>query len=328
MAFDLMNLQKTKISRDLGSYVNYFYGESKRGKSTLCSKINTDSNLFICTEKGYGALNIYKIDLTSWSETNGLLRELKKPEIKEKFTMVTIDTVDILYSLCQDFVIKTNGVQNLADKPYGILFGQVDKLFNDFILGIQRAGYGITFVGHAKIQSKLAKKNNNTETEVDCIIPSLAKRGYQIISALSDNIFYCDIVEDEDGNEQRVLRTRATSTIFAGSRFGYLPEIIPMDADILKEEMQKAIDKEENTTDEKKNLFMEETKIDFNKIKEKLNKLVVEKFAPNDAMATVTKVVEHYLGTGNRVADATEQEADALQLIYDELLMYVEENNL
>lgn len=326
--FDLLGLEKNKISRDLGSFTNFIYGQSKVGKSTLVSKINTDSNLFISTEKGYSALNIYTVDLTNWSETNALLRQLKDPKVKEKFSMVTIDTVDILYSLCQDYVIKINGVQSLSDKPYGVLFGQVDKLFNDFILGIQRAGYGITFIGHAKAQSKLAKKNNNIEAEIEYMMPSLTKRGYQIVSALVDNIWYCDIDVDEEGNEVRVLRTRATKEFAAGSRFKYLPSVIPMDADILTKELRTAIDKEENTTDEKKPLFVEETKVDFDEIKEELTRLVTNIFAPNDAMAIVTKTVEHYLGVGNRVADATEQEADALQLIYDELLMYAEDNNL
>ena len=327
MAFDLLNLQKNEISRDLGSFTNFLYGQSKIGKSTLASKINTDKNLFISTEKGYGALNIYTVDLTSWNETNQLLRQLKDPKVKERFTMVTIDTVDILYSLCQDYVIKINGVQSLTDKPYGVLFGTVDKLFNDFILGIQRAGYGITFIGHAKSQSKLAKKNN-AEEEVDYMMPSLAKRGYQIVSALCDNIFYITINEDENGEPIRVIKTRATNEYFAGSRFSHLPETILLDADVLKEEMQKAIDKEENTTDEKKPLFIEETKIDFNEIIDKLTVLVTDIFVPNDKMQVVQKIVEHYLGVGQRVADATPQEADALQLIYDELLMYAEDNNL
>ena len=143
-----------------------------------------------------------------------------------------------------------------------------------------------------------------------------------------DNIFYITIDEDEDGNHKRVLKTRATNEYFAGSRFKYLPETILLDADVLKEEMQKAVDKEENTTEEKKDLFVKETKIDFDEVKEKLTEIVTEVFAPNDKMQVVQKIVEKHLGVGNRVNDATEEQADALQLIYDELLMYMEDNNL
>lgn len=327
MAIDLMNLQKNKISRDLGSYMCFYYGNSKVGKSTLANKLYGDDALFIATEKGYNALSVFAVDLTSWNETNSLLRQLKMPEIKERFKVIVIDTVDILYDLAVSYILKINGCTDLSDKPFGKLYGEVDKIFNEFLLSITRLGYGLALIGHAKTQSKLAKKGNN-EVESDYTIPSLARRGYQIVAAMVDNIFYITIDEDEDGNQKRVLKTRATNEYFAGSRFKYLPETILLDADILKEEMQKAVDKEENTTEEKKDLFIKETKIDFEEVKEKLTEIVTEIFVPNDKMQVVQKIVEKHLGIGNRVNDATEEQADALQLIYDELLMYVEDNNL
>jgi hypothetical protein len=322
-----MNLQKNQISRDLRSYMTFWYGNPKTGKSTICSKIYGDEALWICTEKGYSALSIFALDLTSWNETNALLRQLKLPEVKERFKTVVIDTVDILFNLCQEFVIKTNGVQALTDKPYGALFGVVDKLFNEFVLGITRLGYNLVFIGHAKTQSRLAKRGNN-EVENDYTIPSLAKRGYQIVANMVDNIFYVTIDHDEEGNRVRVVKTRETDEYFAGSRFQHMPETILLDEKKIIEEMQKAIDGEENTTEEKKELFVKQTKVDFNKVLEELTELVTKVFAPNDAMMKVTRVVEHYLGTGQRVADATEEQADALQLILDELIIYAEENNL
>ena len=143
-----------------------------------------------------------------------------------------------------------------------------------------------------------------------------------------DNIFYVTIEEDEEGNQRRVIKTRETNEYFAGSRFKYLPDTILLDAEVIKEEMQSAVDKEENTTDEKKDLFVKETKIDFNKVMEELTELVTGVFVPNEKMQVVTKVVEKYLGIGNKVNDATEDQADALQLILDELLMYAEDNGL
>jgi hypothetical protein len=327
MAFDLMNLQKNKISRDLGSYMCYWYGNSKTGKSTLCAKLYGDDALFICTEKGYNALNIFAVDLTSWNETTGLLRQLKDQNVKDKFKVIVIDTVDILYDLAISYVLKINGCTDLSDKPFGKLYGEVDKIFNNFLLEITRLGYGLALIGHAKTQSKLAKKGKN-EVESDYTIPSLARRGYQIVANMVDNIFYVTIDYDEEGNRIRVLKTRETSEFFAGSRFKYLPETILLDADVLKEEMQKAVDKEENTTDEKKDLFVKENKIDFDKVMEQLNELVMDKFVPNDKLNVVNKIVEKHLGVGNKVADCTEEQADALQIILDELIMKAEELGL
>lgn len=327
MAFDLMNLQKNKISRDLGSYMCYWYGNSKTGKSTLCAKLYGDDALFICTEKGYNALNIFAVDLTSWNETTGLLRQLKDQNVKDKFKVIVIDTVDILYDLAISYILKINGCTDLSDRPFGKLYGEVDKIFNNFLLEITRLGYGLALIGHAKTQSKLAKKGKS-EVESDYTIPSLARRGYQIVSNMVDNIFYVTIDYDEEGNRIRVLKTRETSEFFAGSRFKYLPETILLDADVLKEEMQKAVDKEENTTDEKKDLFVKENKIDFDKVMEQLNELVMDKFVPNDKLSVVNKIVEKHLGVGNKVADCTEDQADALQIILDELLMKAEELGL
>ena len=327
MAFDLMNLQKNKISRDLGSYMCYWYGNSKTGKSTLCAKLYGDDALFICTEKGYNALNIFAVDLTSWNETNGLLRQLKDQNVKDKFKVIVIDTVDILYDLAISYILKINACNDLSDKPFGKLYSEVDKIFNNFLLEITRMGYGLALIGHAKTQSKLAKKGKN-EVESDYTIPSLARRGYQIVANMVDNIFYVTIDYDEEGNRVRVLKTRETSEFFAGSRFKYLPETILLDADVLKEEMQKAVDKEENTTDEKKDLFIKENKIDFGKAMEQLNELVMDKFVPNDKLNVVNKIVEKHLGVGNKVADCTEDQADALQIILDELIMKAEELGL
>ena len=101
-----------------------------------------------------------------------------------------------------------------------------------------------------------------------------------------------------------------------------------MDADELNKELSKAIGLQGKTTDEKKGLIAEENKIDFDKVMEQLNELVMDKFVPNDKLNVVNKIVEKHLGVGNKVADCTEDQADALQIILDELIMKAEELGL
>lgn len=327
MAFDLLNLQKNEISNNIGTQFTLLYGKSKIGKSTLASKLCGDEGLYIATEKGYALLNVYAIDLTNWNETNGLIRQLKDPKVKEKFKTIVIDTVDILFDLCTSFVLKMNGVNSLSDKPFGVLYGQVDKYFNDFLLEITRQGYGLILISHAKAQSKLLKANNK-ENEVDYIQPSLARRGYAICANMVDHILYCDIQVNDEGEEERVLRTRATSEYFAGSRYEHLDETIPMNVDAINDAIKRAIEKQGATTNKKQTRVAKENKIDFNKVMEQLNELVMEKFVPNDKLNIVNKIVEKWLGTGNKVADATEEQSDALQLILDELLDKAEELKL
>lgn len=327
--FDLINLEKNKVSRDLNSYLNLIMGSAKIGKSTLCAKLGGDTNLFIATEKGYKALDVHVVDLVSWHDTNKLFKQLKKPEVKERFKSITIDTVDILYSLAEKYILQINNIDDLSGLPFGKAYAEVDKIFNEFILSIIREGYGIYFISHTKKVNKIIELPNGDEREIEYVTSSMARRGYQIVSKAVDNILLCDIEYDENGKEKRVLRCRASLGWDAGTRFKYMPEKVNMDADIFLKTLQEAIDKEENTTDEKvETVFVEESVADFEVIKEQITELVMSKFYENDLMHIVTKYTEKYLGTGNKVNDAQEYQAPALQLIYDDLMMYVEDNGI
>ena len=39
--------------------------------------------------------------MTKWSEFKNILKQLAKPEIKEKFNTITIDTADIAWDCCE-----------------------------------------------------------------------------------------------------------------------------------------------------------------------------------------------------------------------------------
>ena len=89
---DLLKIQPHKISRDLSGYMVYVYGAAGTGKTTLCSEF--PDVLLLAMEKGYNALGgILVQDITSWADLKQVLRELKKPEVKEKFKTIAIDTV-------------------------------------------------------------------------------------------------------------------------------------------------------------------------------------------------------------------------------------------
>lgn len=92
----------------------------KVGKTTFGSKM--PGALILAFEKGYNALpNVYAQDVTSWSEMKMALRELKKPEVKEIFHSVIIDTVDIASAACEKYIISQAGVDTLNQIPYGQL---------------------------------------------------------------------------------------------------------------------------------------------------------------------------------------------------------------
>ena len=54
MAFDLLNIQPHKVSRDLSGYITFIYGPAKVGKTTFASKM--PDCLLLAFERGYNAL--------------------------------------------------------------------------------------------------------------------------------------------------------------------------------------------------------------------------------------------------------------------------------
>ena len=118
MAIDILNLQPTTISRDLkGKYV-LIYSVPKAGKTSLACQF--PKNLLLAFEKGYNAIAGAKVvDINKWSDLKLVIRQLSKPEAREMYDTITIDTVSIAWDLCEQFVCAQAGVQKIADIPWG-----------------------------------------------------------------------------------------------------------------------------------------------------------------------------------------------------------------
>ena len=76
--------------------------------------------LLCAFEVGYHALvGIRPADVTSWADFKSICRQLKKPEAKEVYETIIIDTVAIAYSLCEKYILNREGVQAIGDIGYG-----------------------------------------------------------------------------------------------------------------------------------------------------------------------------------------------------------------
>jgi hypothetical protein len=68
-------------------------------------------NLLCAFEKGYNAIaGVKPIDITKWSDFKLVLRQLEKPEARELYDTVTLDTVGVAWEMCEQFVCAQNGV--------------------------------------------------------------------------------------------------------------------------------------------------------------------------------------------------------------------------
>ena len=114
----LWEVEANVISRDLrGKYV-MLYGKPKSGKTTAACAF--PGAILFAFERGYNAIgNAYPYDITKWADYKFALRDLEDARTKERFQTVIIDTISIAWDLCEQYICAQNGVQKIADIPWG-----------------------------------------------------------------------------------------------------------------------------------------------------------------------------------------------------------------
>ena len=327
--FDLLNLQPNKVSTGLDNYNSMIYSLPKSGKTTFAYQSFGQECLFLACENGYGALSgVMAVDITKWGDFVALNKQLKMPEIKAKFKVLVIDTVDIMHKYAVKQICQREGVQALGDIPHGKGYAMVDDLIFDMIKNWENLGYKMFFISHAKEKTEKLP----TGGEIQKYIPSVERRTLNIVSKFVDNILFGYITINAEGQEERTIFTRETLSYSAGSRFSKLPSQIPFNASEFKRVWEKAIEEELNEnpdgfTNEKKAVVKERV-VDFEATMNEIKKLVGEKFAPKNRMDIVVEIGEKYLGVSKKITEATPNQADILDVILSELEGKVEELHL
>lgn len=220
MSIDLSAIALTEVTKDFTKSNVLIYGKPKVGKSTLGSQL--PNALFVATEKGYNFLRVKPQDINSWQEFLELGQALSTQ--KHPFKSVVIDITDILYGHCEKYVMDKNGVTDPGELGFGKGFKLVKNEFARVIGKINMAGFPIVFISHAK------EKTEKTKTgEWTVMATSLSSSAESFVAGLCDIILYCYITDDG----HRVMRTKPTKYILAGDRSTKLPEIMPMDYNLL-----------------------------------------------------------------------------------------------
>lgn len=320
MAIDILNIKPSVISRDLrGKYV-LLYGKPKSGKTTAATSF--PDALLCAFEKGYNAIGGVKpVDITTWPDFKLVLRQLEKPEAKQMYKTIIIDTITIAWDLCEQFVCAQNGVQKLTDIPWGAGHSAAKKEFESSLRKITQMGYGVVLIAHST--SRIEKAADGTELEI--ISPDLPKRGAEICNGIVDIIGYIGN-EYKDGEYKRWLYTRETPTLFAGSRFKYLAPKIEFGYKQLVDAISEAIDEAERhgATVVDKLEVVQHSGPDYNALmkeaKELWTKLVHPEDNGDEEMArTILKKIELNFGRPMKISEITEDQVTILELIVIEM---------
>ena len=273
-------------------------------------------NLLCAFEKGYNAIaGVRPIDITKWSDFKLVLRQLEKPEARQMYDTVTLDTIGIAWEMCEQFICAQNGVQKIADIPWGGGYSACKKEFESCLRKITQLGFGLVIIAH--VDKRIEKRADDDEVEI--LGPAIPKRAYEIVNQLVDIIGYIDVTWDEEGNSERWLYTRKTPTVMAGSRFKYLAPKIKFGYDELVNAISDAIDKSEKldgavVVDTIEQVI--EEKLDYKKIRERASQLWTELVERDeDNVAIILKKVEMIFGRPMKLSEITEDQVDLFNLV-------------
>lgn len=323
MAINLLDIQPHKVSRDLSGYITFIYGPAKVGKTTFGSKM--PGHLLLAFERGYNALpGVRAIDIATWGEMKQVVRELKKPEVKEVYKSIIVDTADVAADACQKYICNQLGIENIGDGGWSTNgWAKYKKEFEDTFRTLTQLGYAVVFISHEK--EKTIKPQ--TGTEYQQIGSSMQTSAMAIVENMSDIIGYAHPIIDKNGESKRVLSLRSPdNTVRCGCRFRYIAPEIEFSYDSLTKALNDAIDKEANETNNQfvtnerqeapvlKEFDYESLMVEFQDIVGGLMNKNPQFYGPR-----ITQIVDKYLGKGKKVSDATIDQAEFIDLIITEI---------
>lgn len=332
---NLLDIMPHQVSRDLRGYSVFFYGEPKSGKTTIATKF--PRHLLLAFEKGYNAIpGAMAQPINSWGEFRKVLKQLKDPQVRERFETIIIDTADIAYDLCEKYICANAkradggyGVDSVADIPFGKGYTMVAKEYDECLRSIVQMDYGLVLISHAV--DKTFKDESNLEYSQ--IVPTLGNKPRNIVSRMCDIIGYSRGVQNQDGTTSTKLFMRGTPRYVAGSRFKYTPDYIDFSYNDLVKAIGDAIDKQmaedgaEYFTDERNNLYQATAAdLDFDELVEQFNNTINSLISsyPEEEFVSywqprIIQITEKYLGKGMKVTQCSRDQVEALDLIVTDL---------
>jgi len=243
MANALLSIKPHEVSKDLRGYSVLLYGTPKSGKTSTA--VQFPKHLLLAFEKGYSAIPGAMVQpINSWNEFKATLIDLRDEDVKKTYETIIIDTADIAYDYCCEYVASSYDKASISEIPYGKGYELVMTEFDKGIRKILQMGYGLVLISHAQ---------ERTDKDVDGsdivrLMPTLDKRGRLICERTCDIVGLIKPARGADGIVRSRMYMRETPEYQAGSRFKYMVDSIDLSYDNLVKAISDAIEKEEQMT--------------------------------------------------------------------------------
>ncbi len=225
----------TEFSEPAGELTDYpllVYGREGVGKTSLFQSPDTFYLLFEPTK----ALRLKKRDINTWKEFKQYLSLLEKDQ--DLYKRVIIDTVDLAYELCFEYVCKQQGFEHPGDEEYGKGWNAISTEFANAITRLCKLKCGVVFISHANFR----KVKRRSGLEYDVIEPAMKGQARKIVEPIVDMICYYGYSTQDDN---RVLTILGTDHLVAKNKIdGHFltPEGTPIETIPMGDSAQQAHD--------------------------------------------------------------------------------------
>lgn len=320
---DLLNIKPNIVSRSVAGKYFLFYGDPSTRKTSVAAKF--PGSLLLATEIGYSMIpGVHAVNIPSWGEFRNVIRELKRPEVKEKYQTIVIDTVGLLTDMCMKFILETNNVNELGEIPWGQGWNKFKKEFRTQMGIITQLGYGVVFIAHSD-----TKRDNETGA-ITSATPMMDKKPRESVIALVDFILFVQKeAKDNNPDETTVYAySKLPSQIESKTRARYLAPRFEFTFENLEKEIVKAIDmleKEEGAqvTSDVINHHVETAEtvnLNFDTLKEQTLAIAKELLSNNDDKTAAASAAIGSIMKGVRVSEATPLHYDQLVALRETLI--------
>lgn len=214
-----MLFAKTTRKTEIASASKLIYGFPKTGKTTLASVQRTSDGrepLFIATEDGHSALEIYCQRVTTWDGFARLCDHIVKnaETIKAQHSCIVLDLVTDLDQWCGQWIAKKFNVTHISDMDFGKGFSLTKEEFQvqlNKLMGV----LPLTYIAHAS-----EKEVNWNGEKIKVQAPSLSKGALDFVNGKVDMIGYISPASSK--KEKAELLFKPEKGTIAGSRFPQL----------------------------------------------------------------------------------------------------------
>lgn len=321
---NLLDIKPNVVSKSVAGKYFLFYGDPSTRKTSVAAKF--PGALILATEIGYSMIpGVHAVNIPSWGEFRNVIRELKRPEVKNKYQTIVIDTVGLLTDMCMKFILETNNVNELGDIPWGQGWNKFKKEFRTQMNNIAQLGYGVVFIAHSDT------KRDNESGKITSATPMMDKKPRESVIALVDFILFVQKeAKDNNPDETTVYAySKLPSQIESKTRARYLAPRFEFTFENLEKEIVNAIEmleKEEGgevVTNEVINHHLEAAEavnLSFEALKEQTLEIAKELLSANDDRTVSATSAIGSIMKGVRVSEATALHYDQLVALRETLI--------